>query len=34
MLDILNNLSDKFGANKIYHITLSPNNYSAKQVAD
>lgn len=32
--DTLNNLNDKFWKEKIYHITLSPNNYSAKQVAD
>jgi len=32
--NILNNLNDKFGTEKIYHISLSPNNYSAKQVAE
>ncbi len=30
----LNNLNDKFGTDKIYHISLSPNSYSAKQVAE
>jgi len=30
----LNNLNDKFGTEKVYHITLSPNSYSAKQVSE
>lgn len=32
--NILNNLNDKFETDKIYHISVSPNNYSAKQVAE
>ncbi|HKL43926.1 MAG TPA: hypothetical protein VJ892_01460, partial [Candidatus Absconditabacterales bacterium] len=28
----LNNLKEKFGENKIYHISISPNKYSAKEV--
>jgi len=30
----LNSFNDKFWKEKIYHITLSPNNYSAKQVSE
>ena len=30
----LNNLNNKFGENRIYHISISPDKYSAKQVAE